>query len=321
MKFLIAGYGSIGRRHLRNLLALGEKDITIFRTRQSTLPEDELEGLRIETDLQIALAERPDGVIIANPTARHLDIAIPAAEQGCHIMIEKPISHSFEGVDVFKRAVIKSGSRVLVAHQFRFHPGLRKVKAVLSSGEIGRPISMQAHLGEYLPSWHPWEDYRKSYSARADLGGGVALTQCHPLDYTGWLLGDGEVVWSQAIQTSDLEMEVDDLAEFALKFPGGVSGFIHLNCLQQPTEHTLEIICSGGTVRWDNADGTVRVYHPKDNAWTDTLVPDGFERNVMFMDEMRHFIGVVKGEEEPTCTLDDGIRVLKIALTAKKAIH
>ena len=89
MKFMIAGFGSIGRRHLRNLRTLGESDIILYRTRQSTLPEDEIKDLIVETDFQKALDHRPDAVIIANPTALHLNVAIPAAEQGCHLLIEK----------------------------------------------------------------------------------------------------------------------------------------------------------------------------------------------------------------------------------------
>jgi predicted dehydrogenase len=318
MKFLIAGYGSIGRRHMRNLLALGEKDILLFRTGRSTLPDDELQGLVVETDLAGALAHRPDAVIIANPTANHLDIAIPAARQGCHILIEKPISHSLDGALTFKQAVEKSGTRVLVGFQFRFHPGLIKIKEVIASGIIGRPVSARAHWGEYLPDWHPWEDYRKSYSARADLGGGVALTLSHPLDYLRWLLGDAEVLWSAGKKASDLEIEVEDLAEFQLKFASGAYGSVHLDYFQQPATHTLEVTCTQGSIRWDNADGSTRVYASQDKQWQTYQPPQGFERNMLFMDEMRHFIKVVKGEVEPLCTLEDGIKSMELALTATR---
>ena len=316
MKFLIAGYGSIGRRHMRNLLAMGEKDILLFRTRQSTLPEDELQGFVVETDLTKALAHRPDAVIIANPTANHLEIAMPAARQGCHILIEKPISNNIQGVHEFKQVVEKSRTRVLVGFQFRFHPGLNKIKEILDQGAVGRPVSARAHWGEYLPNWHPWEDYRISYSARADLGGGVALTLSHPLDYLRWLMGEAEVLWSAGKKASDLEIEVEDLAEFQLKFTNGAFGSVHLDYFQQPAVHTLEIICTQGTIRWDNADGAVRVYHSQDKQWQVYPTPEGFDRNIMFTDEMRHFIQVVKGEADPLCTLEDGIRAMQLALTA-----
>ena len=114
MKFLIAGYGSIGRRHMRNLLALGERDIVLLRSNRSTLPLDEIEGFPVETDLRAALDHYPDAVIISNPTAMHLDVAIPAAEAGCDLLIEKPISHSFDRLDELRAAALRGGARILV---------------------------------------------------------------------------------------------------------------------------------------------------------------------------------------------------------------
>src|SRR5918996_1528683 len=149
MKTLIAGLGSVGRRHLRNLIALGEKNIVLLRSHRATLPDDELAGYPIETDLQKALNKhRLDAVIVANPTALHLDVAIPAAESGCAILIEKPISHSMERIDRLQAAVRKSGSRILLGFQFRFHPGLLRAKQLILDGEIGRIISAHVHFGE-----------------------------------------------------------------------------------------------------------------------------------------------------------------------------
>ncbi|NJN44030.1 MAG: Gfo/Idh/MocA family oxidoreductase [Anaerolineae bacterium] len=147
MKFLIAGLGSIGRRHFRNLRALGETNILLYRTHKATLPDDELDGVPVETDLQAALANKPDAVIVSNPTAMHLDVAIPAAEAGCHLFLEKPISHSMERVDQLQDAVAQTGVRVLVGFQFRFHPGLRRVSELLARREIGTPVSVRARLG------------------------------------------------------------------------------------------------------------------------------------------------------------------------------
>ena len=121
MKILIAGLGSIGRRHLRNLLALGERNILLFRTHRSTLPDEELAGFPVETDLAAALAHKPDALIISNPTSLHLDIAIPAARAGCHLFLEKPISHSLERIDELQEAVQQGGGQVFVGFQFRYH--------------------------------------------------------------------------------------------------------------------------------------------------------------------------------------------------------
>lgn len=319
MKLLIAGYGSIGRRHMRNLLALGEQDILLYRTRHSTLPDDELAGFLVETDLQAALLHQPDAVVISNPTALHLDVAIPAAEAGCHIFMEKPISHSMEQISELRRALVNGGGQMLVGFQFRFHPGLRKVAGLLKNGAIGRPLSVRVQWGEYLPDWHPWEDYRKSYSARTDLGGGVVLTLCHPLDYLRWLFGEVESLWAMTAKLSDLEIQAEDVAEIGLLFTQGILGSVHLNYYQRPPVHRLEIVGTQGMILWDNSDGATRMYRTGSNIWETFPLPSGFERNDLFLAEMRHFMEVIKDGAEPICSLNDGVRVLQIALAVHEA--
>ena len=327
MKYLIAGLGSIGRRHMRNLIALGETDIVLFRTRKATMPDDELAGFPVETDLQEALNKhKPDAVIVANPTSMHLDIAIPAAEAGCTILLEKPISNSTERLDQLEAAVKKSGSKVLVAFQFRFHPGVMRARQLISDGEIGRVISAHVHFGEYLPAWHPWEDYRKGYAARADMGGGVVLTQCHSLDYLPWLVGKVQSAWGFTAKLSDLEVDVEDTAEIGLLFESGALGSLHLDFNQQPPAHRFEIIGTKGTLKWDLFDGTTRIYRASDESlaistgmgikaggeWQAYPLPENWERNVMFLEQMKHFVNVVHGKAQPICTLDEGVRVMKL---------
>lgn len=338
MKFLFVGLGSIGRRHLRNLAALGYSEILLYRTHQSTLPDEELDAYAVETSLEKALAWRPDAVIVANPTALHLAVAIPAAAQGCHLLLEKPVAESMQRIAELRAAVQSSGSRVLVGFQFRYHPGLNQLKRLLDEGKIGRPLSVRAHWGEYLPDWHPWEDYRRGYSARADLGGGVVLTLCHPLDYLRWLLGDIVSLWAFTARLSDLEIDVEDTAEIGLRFANGVLGSVHLDYNRRPASHTVEITGSAGVLRWDNDDGAVTCYpsppiadRTKASGTRDQLAnrnyttyselilpaPPGFERNHLFLAQMQHFIQVVQGQVEPRCTLEDGIKALELAL----AVH
>ena len=225
MKYLIAGLGSVGRRHFRNLVSLGEKDIVLLRSHRATLPDDELAGCPVETDLREALKKhKPNAVIVASPTSLHLETAIPAAEAGCHILLEKPISHSTERLDQLEKAVKESGSKILVAFQFRFHPGLIRAKQLISDGEIGRVISAHVHFGEYLPAWHPWEDYRKGYAARADMGGGVVLTQCHA-DYLPWLVGKVKSVWG-SLQNKRSRSGWKTRQD-RLRFEGGALGSLH----------------------------------------------------------------------------------------------
>ena len=330
MKYLIAGLGSIGRRHMRNLLALGEKDIVLLRTRKTTLPEDELASFPQETDLQEALQKHePDAVVVANPTSLHLDIAIPAAEAGCHILLEKPVSHSLDGLDTLQQAADKSGSRILVGFQFRYHPTIRKARELIQNGVLGNILTAHAHWGEYLPNWHPWEDYRQSYAARADLGGGVIGTLTHPLDYLRFLLGELEALWSFNGHISSLELDVEDAAEIGLRFASGAIGGVHVNYVQRPPVHRLEIVGTKGTLRWDNADGKLYFHrmpaefgtwsaNPPQPEIEQLDPPDGFERNQLFIDQTKHFLDVVRGEQ-PICNLQDGIQALRLALAAKES--
>ncbi len=316
MRFLIAGFGSIGRRHLRNLRALGEEDILLYRTHHSTLPDDEIAGVPVETSIEAALAHQPDCVIVANPTALHLDIAIPSAQAGCHILMEKPVSHTLDRLDQLEAALQRGGGQLLVGFQFRFHPGLRQVKAWLEDGAIGKAYSFRAHWGEYMPHWHPWEDYRQSYAARSDLGGGVILTLTHPLDYLRWLLGDVAALWAFAGNLGELGIAVVDSGEIGLRFPQGLCGTVHLDYLQRPPAHTLELYGNQGLIRWDNASGNASLYRAQGDSCEEYQVPPGFDRNVLFMDELRHFIRVARGEEASLCTLQDGIWALRLALAA-----
>jgi predicted dehydrogenase len=319
MKFLIAGLGSIGRRHMRNLLALGQRDIILFRTQQSTLPDDDLTNFPTETNLEKALSQKPDAVIVSNPTSLHLEVAIPAALAGCHLLLEKPISHSMDRVDELCKSVEIGGGKVLVGYQYRFHLGLQKVKDLLIDGVIGHSLSVRAHWGEYLPGWHPWEDYRQGYSGRTDLGGGVVLTLSHPLDYLRWLLGEVHEVWAFSGNLGELGVDVEDSAEIGVKFANGVIGSIHLDYLQQPPNHYLELIGTDGTIRWDYANGGVSLYRSQEKAWRNLPIQDGYERNDMFLAEMSHFYDLVRGQVKPMCSLNDGIHAMKLALAAKRS--
>jgi len=319
VKTLIAGFGSIGRRHFRNLYALGERNFLFLRSKRSTLPDDEIAEYPVETEIEAALAHQPDAVVVSNPTSLHLDVAIPAAEAGCDLFLEKPISHSMERIDELKTALQSGGGRVLVGFQFRYHPQLSQIAQLLTEEAIGQPVSAGVHWGEYLPSWHPWEDYRKGFSARADLGGGVILTLTHPLDYLRWLLGDITALWAFSGQVDDLQIEVEAVAEIGLRFANGVLGTVHLDYVQRPHTHRLEIVGTQGTIRWDYIEGNLNVFRVTTEKWEHYPLPDGFERNDLFLEQMRHFLAVRNRRENPRCTLEDGIWAQELACAAHES--
>ncbi len=318
MRVLIAGLGSIGRRHLRNLLTLDQGEIILFRTHQSTLPEDELAEFPVETDLNICTGKKARCCGDCQSHSTAYGIAIPAAQAGCHLLIEKPVATKWdEKVDEFRHIVSNKAIRTLVAFQFRFHPVLARIKDLLEGDTIGRMLSFRVHWGEYLPGWHPWEDYRLGYAARKDLGGGVVNTLCHPLDYVRWLFGEVESLSAMTGHVSELDLDVEDVAEISLRMTNGGVGSIHLDYFQRPPAHWIKIICEKGAVHWDNDTGNAKVYHVDGDEWEVIAPPEGFERNALFLDEMRHFLSLVKGEADSRCSLEDGIAALKLT----KSVH
>lgn len=319
MKFLIVGLGSIGRRHFSNLFSLGKKDLLLYRTHKATLPDIDFGDIPCFSDLDAALALKPDGVIVANPTALHLEVAMAAARAGAALLIEKPVSDSLVGLGDLQSALAQSGKPAMVGFHFRFHPVLNKIKTLLESGQLGKPLLARAHWGEYLPGWHPWEDYRRSYAARADLGGGVVNTLSHPLDYLRWLLGEVERVSAWTGKLSQLELDVEDYADILIRFTGGEVASVHLDYYQRPSSHTLEFTCEDGRISWDNATGEARVFHAQSGAVSLLVPPEGFDRNQMFLDEMATFVRLCQGETLPHCTLVDGIRVQELVLAVKQS--
>jgi predicted dehydrogenase len=301
-EILIGGLGSMGRRHLANLRSLGWERIALFRTGRSTLRDDaELAGLPVVRDLDAALARQPIAVVVANPTSLHVPLALAAARAGVHLLIEKPLSHTLDGVDELAAAVEANGLTALVGFHFRFNPGLQAIARAIADGTLGTIVSAHVHWGESLPDMHPWEDYRSGYAARASLGGGVLNTLSHPFDYLRWLLGD--VAGVSAIESLEpslgLAVDVDTCVDTTLWLACGAEATVHLDFLQRPRDHRLVIVGTGGTVAWNDRH---------------------YDRNAMFIAEMAHFLACIRGDARPCCTLRDGRAALETVLSAKRAI-
>lgn len=248
-RILIAGLGSIGLRHLKNLLQLGAEDILLLRTKNEAVKE--APHLPIFTILQNALNQNPDAVIVSNPTSQHLDIALPAAKAGCHLFLEKPVSHTWQDVDTLLATVKQKELIGMVGFDMHFDPGLRKVHQLLEDGVIGRVTAIQAQVGQYLPDWHPWEDYRKGVSAQVDTGGGVILDLIHEIDYVTWLMGEAKEVMSMSGRVSRLEIQTEDTAAILIRFMNNAIGTINLDYIQRTLSRSCRIVGEEGTITWD----------------------------------------------------------------------
>ena len=285
------------------------------------MPDDESSDWPSLDNLAAALEARPKIAVISSPSSRHLEAATAAAEAGCDLFIEKPLSNSLEGCAELARIVQSRALVAMIGCQFRFHPLLIELRNAIESGRMGRIVGARAEWGEYLPDWHPWEDHRQSYSARPDLGGGVVLTLIHPLDYLYWLFGDVDRVQAATRPVPTLETQAgEDWAEITLTFASGVIAQVHLDYLQRPPVHRLSVWGELGSAALDFQEGILKWQMKESNDdVTETKVPAGFDRNAMFVDEMRHFLDCVATRRSPAIPLHDGIEVLKIALDAKQA--
>ncbi len=316
MRALIAGCGSIGRRHLRNLKQLRDVEIIAFRQRGRDAEELEREfGVHATFDLDEALAEGPDFALITNPTSSHLSVALEAAKHGCHLFVEKPLSDSLDDVNELANTVSAKGLTAFVAYNMRFHPALRQIKGTIESGSIGRVLSIRAQVGQYLPDWHPEEDYRQGYSAQKALGGGVVLDLIHELDYVQWLVGDVRKVACFAKHVSSLEIETEDVAEIILEFVDGAVGNVHLDYLQRTASRGCHIIGEEGTIHWDQESNEVKLFNAREPGWQ-VFDHEEFDRNRMFVAEMEHFLACMDGRETPEVDIAEGSKSLKLALAA-----
>ncbi|MBI4494067.1 MAG: Gfo/Idh/MocA family oxidoreductase [Chloroflexi bacterium] len=314
LRCLIVGLGSVGRRHLANLRSLGCRDILAVRVRG--LPVAELGDVPVFTSLEAALDREPNVVFVANPTSLHLATARQAIERGCHVFVEKPLSHTAEGVGPLLRAARERGVVGTVGYQMRFHPSLQHLERLLDQGAIGRPLSARVEYGEYLPDWHPGEDYRAGYSARRDLGGGPILTLSHALDLAYWLFGRPERIACLAGHVSALEVDTEDTADMLLHYPGGLLCSVHVDYLRRPPRRGVEVVGEAGVLRWDDASSEVEWYQAGAQSWTVEPAPLAFTRNQMFLDELAHFLDCVQSGQQPPVGLEDGACVLAMALAA-----
>lgn len=319
-KLLVIGCGSIGRRHIRNLRALEAGEIIGFDPREDRRREALADGAhRTVASTDEAWKLQPDVALVTAPTSLHVPLALEAAEHGCHLFIEKPLSHSRDGVDKLIRLTRERGLVTLVGCNMRFHPGLRKVKALVDSGAIGKVVAARIEVGQWLPNWHPWEDYRQTYSARVALGGGVILDDIHEIDYARWMFGEVDQVACFAGRLSDLEIETEDTAAIILKFRSGALGEIHLDYVQRTLSRSCHVIGDRGTIRWDLASGSVSWFIAGSASWERLDLPAQWVANSLFVDEMRHFIACLDGKERSELDAMDASRVLDIALAAKAA--
>ena len=324
MKYLCIGSGSIGKRHMRNLISIGVKssDITATDPRKDRRDEVMKMGIKnvFETFDQALEADNYDAALVCSPTNLHIEQGIKLASKGIHILMEKPLAHNLDGIEEFKEVVKKNKVVVLLAYIFRLSPLTDKVKEILDSGKIGQVYFVRGEFSEYLPDWHPYEDYRSFYMSEKKQGGGSILDQSHIMDLVHYLFGAFDSVYALNGNISKLEVNSDDYSELTVNLKSGVIASIHTDMFGRDHKKELEIKGEKGNIYWSSTENFVTHYD------ADTKIKHIYKKfpsdfNLNYLAEIEHFIECCKSNSKPKATLQDGIETMELILAAYNSVN
>jgi predicted dehydrogenase len=321
IRIAILGCGSIGTRHIGNLLSLGISDLLVFDP--DLEKRDRVEacfGVQSCPDLNTVWESEPDAVLITTPPNLHLELAKSAAEHGCHYFVEKPLAVRMEGLDELIEMSKARELITMVGCNMRFHFGPSTIKRLISEGAIGRIISASLDAGQYMPDWHPDQDYRRRYSAQSAMGGGVILDGIHELDYARWLFGEVIEVFCHGGKLSNLEIDVEDSANILMLFETGFSAMVHIDYVQRSYSRTCKVIGEEGTVAWD-INGTLECYSSRTGQWEVWEPPKDYTINDMYVEELRHFLSCLDQHKPTVCDVEDAAKVTRLALAARESME
>jgi predicted dehydrogenase len=288
-KVLLIGYGSIGKRHAKNLIDLGIIPHIVTRH------PDGLKA-RFLKDVKELKGEAIKHCIISSPTASHLDdlrkcknylVGLKSA------LIEKPLECSYERAIKIKQIADRNGLEIFTAYNLRFLDIFNKVKGFVK-GSLSSIKIVEIVAGQDLRSWRPYKKLSQSYSAHREQGGGVDLDLSHELDYALWLFGDRfKNKFMHRAKISSLKIDSPDIFKIILNYRKFIVD-ISLDYIRSPKERYLKIICDNGK----------QLYHDF------TQDPLGIDDSYKKM--LKAFLGIDRSSRRKLCSLKEGLNVLKV---------
>ena len=317
-KILVVGLGSIGTRHVSNLINIG-CNLGIYSYQNRIISSEK--GITYEPNLSNDVLKKYDAIVIANSTEKHLVVASMCVEENKPFYIEKPLSNNFEGIDSINRKIIKEKLHTKVGYMMRAHPNLLFIKDFIKKNQR-KIYHVTSTVGQWLPDWRPNTDYRKCYSAFSEYGGGVIYELIHELDTSYWLFGEIDELFCFKDKVSDLEVNTEDFAQIIMKTKAGFTIDVKLDYLKSVYKRDIEIIMDGMLIFWNFVEGTVTLIdklNPKGVIIHQTS--ENFTRNSMFVDLMGQFLDELDGNilKSKQISFSEGIYSMMLAVKAHES--
>lgn len=311
MKILVLGGGSIGQRHIANLVKIVPRNsISIFDIEKNK--RDLISKKFKITSVSKLSFNDFDFLLICTPPSTHIKLAIDGVKNGCHIFIEKPLSHNSLGIISLQKLAKTKNLLVFVGYNFRFNSGLNYIQKILQKNLLGKPLSFSAQYGQYLPDWRPSQNYKKNYSALKRLGGGIIHDSSHEIDYLTWLFGNPKEIQSNYVKTDILKTNVEAIAEIILKFKKNILGTIHLDLIRREYKRSVEILCENGIIFWSLKESKVKIFTAKNNKWK--IIHMNESINDMYINEIKHILECLKQHKSSKIiSLENGINSQKLS--------
>jgi predicted dehydrogenase len=312
-RVLVIGAGSIGERHVRCMLGTGRAAVGVVETQPETRATVTERYALSESfaSLDDALKAPWHAAAIATPAPSHIPIAARLANLGLHLLVEKPLSLSTQGVAELIATVARKGIVANVGYVNRAQPALAAMRREFLSGRFGRPLELVAVYGQPFPLYRP--AYRQVYFAdRARGGGAIQDAITHVFNAGEWLLGPITRVCADAAHRGLEGVSVEDTVHVLARHDG-VPASYSLNMYQAPNESTITVVCERGTVRYELHAFRWRWMTEPAGEWHDETFPLK-DRDAWFTLQENAFLDAVEGQAPPLCTLAEGLQTLRVNL-------
>ncbi|MBT5403520.1 MAG: Gfo/Idh/MocA family oxidoreductase [Crocinitomicaceae bacterium] len=247
MKVLIVGFGSIARKHVNALSEL-EQDLSVYALRSSTDFEP-ISGVESITSTE-QIPDDIEFIVVSNPSNKHFETIESLAQLGKNMFIEKPSIHRLDGANALINRVKEYDIKTYVACNLRFLDCLKFLKQQISLNQIGRINEVNIYAGSYLPDWRPNQDFKNTYSALSELGGGVHLDLIHEIDYTYWMFGIPNQQRLLHTSNSSLEIQSTTYANYLYQYQQFCVNVV-LNYYRRPAKRSIEIITENAVIEVD----------------------------------------------------------------------